>query len=238
MTTDKDRVTEDRLILKSLGWLMGDVIESIEWHRPGPAQPLFVHCHAAVRSPSAKPGGNPRVLAGGTAVDAGLALKKAICEAVERFCATRYDSKTVRLSRLAELDGEVIAPERFSLFHPAQRAHPNFPFTAPKPEGRYGWVKALSLTHNREVWVPATMALLYYEPLTADDRFERCPVSGYACGMSWQAAVFRGLCEVVERDAFSIAWYGRRSLAPVDVGLDRPLLWQESHDSTYFLISS
>jgi len=221
MTPDNESRTEDQRMLDSLGWLMEEVIDSIEWHHARQGQPLFTHCHAAVRSRPVGPGVPPRVLAGGTATNSNLALKKAISEAVERYCATRYLPDTVRVSSLAELGEEAIPPERFVLFHPMQRAHPRFPFTSPRPEGRYGWVKAFSLTANREVWVPATMALLYYEPLTTDDMFDRCPVSGYACGMTWEAAVFRGLCEVVERDAFTIAWYARRSLPPVDAAVLR-----------------
>jgi ribosomal protein S12 methylthiotransferase accessory factor len=51
------------------------------------------------------------------------------------------------------------------------------------------------------------MVHLLYSPATVDDRFELCPVSGYACGNTLEEAILRGLYEVVERDAFMIFWY-------------------------------
>ncbi len=100
-----------------------------------------------------------------------------------------------------------VDPRRFVLYHDSQKDSPSYPYARLKPNSNLSWVEGFSLTRNEPVWVPANMVHLLNKPLTSDDRFEQCPISGYACGNTLEEAILGGLLEVVERDAFMIFWY-------------------------------
>jgi ribosomal protein S12 methylthiotransferase accessory factor len=103
------------------------------------------------------------------------------------------------------------------MFHADQRAVPGFAFAPVDDSTPLAWVQAYSLTRSRHGFLPATLADLYHKPRTAGDRFDSCPVSGYACGNSLEEALLGGVCEVVERDAFMIAWYQRLTVPSLDL---------------------
>jgi ribosomal protein S12 methylthiotransferase accessory factor len=65
------------------------------------------------------------------------------------------------------------------------------------------WVKGLDLIENEEIWVPASAAFHpYYSP--KDIALFRTNTNGLASGNAMEEAVVHGLCELVERDAWSI----------------------------------
>ena len=74
------------------------------------------------------------------------------------------------------------------------------------------WVEGHSLTHDRPVLVPASLA--YLLPL---DTF--CPQTsnGLAAGRTWHEAALRALCEVIERDALLFAWLTMRPAPLLDL---------------------
>lgn len=77
----------------------------------------------------------------------------------------------------------------------------------------YDWVWGYSLRHNKPVLIPEQ--LVYYfdnSPQKAHSRFVRETSNGGAIGGSLQEAVFYGLLEVIERDAFLVTWYGKLSV--------------------------
>jgi ribosomal protein S12 methylthiotransferase accessory factor len=146
-----------------------------------------------------------------------VALAKAIGESLERYCASVYNPAQVKVATYPELGETATDPRRFLLFHPLQERSAMFPYARLTKASRLGWVQAFSLTRNEPTLVPATMVHLPYQPLTPDDRFEVCPLSGYACGNTLEEAILRGLCEVVERDAFMIFWYHWLPVPAIDL---------------------
>lgn len=154
-------------------------------------------------------------MTGGSALTWEHAIAKAIGEAVERHSVLEWDPP-VRVASASELDADIDI-DSYDLFHSDQRAARNFPFQRLDRDSRIGWVRAYSLTFNRETFLPATLANLYYEPRTSADSFDLCPVSGYACGNTLEEALLGALCEVVERDALMISWYQRLPVPSLDL---------------------
>jgi ribosomal protein S12 methylthiotransferase accessory factor len=76
------------------------------------------------------------------------------------------------------------------------------------------WVWGYSLRDERPILVPRRLA--YYGPSIADDNFVHECSNGCASGTSIEEAVLHGLLELVERDAFLLAWYGRAVLPEID----------------------
>jgi ribosomal protein S12 methylthiotransferase accessory factor len=75
----------------------------------------------------------------------------------------------------------------------------------------WGW----SLRDRRALLVPEITAY-YHAPGGLAGRFVQESSNGRASGGSPAEAVYFGLMEVVERDAFLLAWYGRARLVEVD----------------------
>jgi oxazoline/thiazoline synthase len=142
----------------------------------------------------------------------------ALCEAVERYCATRDgDELTVRDS-YRSLGDQAVHPDACQLFHQRQfadRAHWNVvcaPFhRVPEPfdeRAVIDWTPVWSLLSRDQKLLPT--ALLYFNPDPG-----RMPVSvqadsnGNAAGASLEDAILQGFFELVERDAVALWWYNR-----------------------------
>jgi ribosomal protein S12 methylthiotransferase accessory factor len=135
----------------------------------------------------------------------------AIAEAVERYSATADERDSRPLTCAAELGDPVLPPERFSFFVPEQYAAPDFPFVPYTPTTRLRFCEALALPSREPVLVPAQLVYLSRPP--DDEELIAYPTSnGLACAGTFEEAVLGGLLELVERDAFMIAWTNRLSL--------------------------
>ncbi len=65
------------------------------------------------------------------------------------------------------------------------------------------WVKGVDLIENEEIWVPASAAFHPYSS-PKDLALFRTNTNGLASGNTMEEAVVHGLCELIERDAWSI----------------------------------
>lgn len=85
------------------------------------------------------------------------------------------------------------------------------------------WVRGYSLRDRRPILVPAR--LCYYSAgLRADNFVFECS-NGCAIGGCLEEAILFGLLELIERDAFLLAWYGGARLTEIDLeSCDSPAL--------------
>jgi ribosomal protein S12 methylthiotransferase accessory factor len=92
------------------------------------------------------------------------------------------------------------------------------PFSPDRP---IDWVWGYSLRDERPILVP--LVLTYYHCAPRSERFVQACSSGCASGSSLVEAIYFGLSELVERDAFLLAWYGELALGEIDpMTSDRP----------------
>ncbi|WP_052850142.1 TOMM precursor leader peptide-binding protein [Streptomyces avicenniae] len=90
------------------------------------------------------------------------------------------------------------------------------PMVAPfDPDRPIPWLHGYSLRDERPVLVPARL-VHYGAGLAADNFVFECS-NGCATGGHPAEAVLHGLLELVERDAFLVAWYGRRTPGRIDL---------------------
>ncbi|MES5823112.1 TOMM precursor leader peptide-binding protein [Streptomyces sp. RG80] len=99
------------------------------------------------------------------------------------------------------------APETYA------RDHLVSPFDPDRP---IPWVWGHSLRDDRPILVPSRLAH-YSAGVDADNFVFECS-NGCATGGSLEEAIFFGLLELIERDAFLLAWYGRARLTEIDLG--------------------
>ncbi|MEE1795373.1 TOMM precursor leader peptide-binding protein [Streptomyces sp. BE308] len=140
----------------------------------------------------------------------------AYLEGLERYAGTHrrrgtspvVDSYTNLADRaLNPADCGFYAPETYA------RDHLVSPFD---PDRAIPWVWGHSLRDDRPVLVPSRLAH-YSAGVEADNFVFECS-NGCATGGSLEEAILFGLLELVERDAFLLAWYGRARLAEIDLG--------------------
>lgn len=155
-----------------------------------------------------------------------IALAACLGEVAERYSAACVPNGALRAATAAELGSEAVAPDRFALFHPSQYARPEFPFEPFTRTTRVPWVRGFDLPRGRPAWLPAD--LVYMPRLVSPDetvaRIGYATSNGAACAVTLEEAILRGLLELVERDAFMLAWTGRLSLPVLDWSADPAFL--------------
>jgi ribosomal protein S12 methylthiotransferase accessory factor len=152
-------------------------------------------------------------------------VAKAIGEAVERYCSAIFNVDDLPLSSSESAGFHCVSPGQFALFSPGQYDLPNFPFVPFEKATPVRWVPALDAMTGERRCVPAAMV---YVPYTVDRRAGECqiaqPIStGLACHCSPAEAAINAVCEVIERDAFTITWQARLARPHIRIEtLDNP----------------
>ncbi|MFB7558856.1 TOMM precursor leader peptide-binding protein [Streptomyces brevispora] len=194
-----------------------------------PQSPSFLHCYRS--GPNlALPEGDLSALRAGLRMRSGgkgrtdvEARVSALCEAVERYSATRFgDEETVRGS-YRELAGRAVHPGDCMLFDERQYADrerwnaSGIPFEyVPErfdEEAEIEWTPMWSLTGKEQRLLPAAQVYFGGRPvasIVADS-------NGNAAGGSVEDAIVQGFLELVERDAVALWWYNRTRHAAVDL---------------------
>jgi ribosomal protein S12 methylthiotransferase accessory factor len=164
-------------------------------------------------------GAHPEPLESGTGGWSGReheARAAAIGEAAERYSGSALPESGFVLASAAELGPVAVDPERFALFSPRQHARPGFPFVPFRRDTRVRWVRGFSLPGGEETLLPVQLVYLTWGGAAGEDAIGYSTSSGLACGPTLEEAVLGGLLELVERDAFVLAWTNRLSLPLLD----------------------
>jgi ribosomal protein S12 methylthiotransferase accessory factor len=141
---------------------------------------------------------NAVVTAGGCSFDKTKALWKLVGEAVEREALIFRENLPIKYDSYEKLDEPAIDPNTIpagkGFDHDDRRAM------------CMGWVSGRNLYNQESIWIPAQ---LIYVPYFYQDgeAIIRSPMStGAAAANSLENALYCGLSEIVERDAFMVAW--------------------------------
>ena len=144
----------------------------------------------------------------GKGLTAADAVRSAVGEAIERYAASLPDPPRLVWARPSDLSGEYLDPGDFRFYTDAQYSRDGFPFVRFDPAAAHPWVAGRWLGGTREVWVPAVLVFL---ALTVGPRNVICQgtSNGLAASTDLEDASIRATMELVERDAFMVAWLTR-----------------------------
>lgn len=138
----------------------------------------------------------------------------ALLEGVERVTGGhRHNGAPTVTGSYADLADDALDPARLGLHEPEWYGHPAFDLVPYGPDVRTSWVWGWSTLERRPVLVPEHVA--YWHAGAEGTRFLYESSNGCAVGGSLEEAVLYGLFEVVERDAFLLAWYSRTRLREI-----------------------
>ena len=170
--------------------------------------------------------GRPGAAAGKGAGDL-QARVSCLAEAIERYSCHHQGHHPLLHSRLDQLGKTAIAPQDLLLFSNTQYENRNlsneihgggFNWVPEQFDPAYAidWSPAWSLTHNREVWLPADFCYFGYSSDLNHD-FCKADSNGCASGNTLEEAIQQGFFELVERDACALWWYNRVTRPGVDL---------------------
>ncbi|MGC4746655.1 TOMM precursor leader peptide-binding protein [Micromonospora sp. DT201] len=139
----------------------------------------------------------------------------ALLEGLERYAGQFPRAKRTEVfDSYANLAPQALDPAGLG-YHPAfYQGHGHY-YAPYSPDEPMHWVWGWSLRDEQPRLVPEQ--LVYYLDRRADQRkfVQECS-NGCASGSSPEEALLHGMLELVERDAFLLAWYGKARLAEID----------------------
>jgi ribosomal protein S12 methylthiotransferase accessory factor len=151
----------------------------------------------------------------GTSSDPERALAAAIGETAERYAASFVPGSTT-LASAAELGARAVPPKEFGLYHARQYAQAGFPFEPFTAGSRVRWVEGFALRSGERRYLPAQLVYLPFDIAEGEQPIGHTTSNGLACGATFEEAILAGLLELVERDAFLVAWYSSLTLPLLD----------------------
>lgn len=142
------------------------------------------------------------------------ALLTSLGEVVERYCFRNFSPapSQIKNSSYKEIKDDALDPFSFSgtseEFRRKSVSSRLQPFT---DEDVFRWVKGYSLTQNKKIWIPwqpiSTHPSINKMLLEKKEPIIRLPIStGSAAGEKKEDAIYRGICEIIERDSFMITY--------------------------------
>jgi len=172
-------------------------------------EPKFFHYLARLCNTSLfSDGGRVEQYAGGLSLVKDRAILKALAEAIERYCLSIYRESNLIRGSFRSLGDAALDPKEVVNWSESQLLTGKLSSIRFTDDAKLNWVQGYSLTEDRPILVPAQLVYVPYargrEPLL------RLPITtGAASGTSLPGAIYRGICEVIERDAFMITYLNR-----------------------------
>jgi ribosomal protein S12 methylthiotransferase accessory factor len=153
-------------------------------------------------------------LASGTSLEKNRALWKAVGEAVERYALW---------PRAAPL--EYASFDSFPLdmaIDPNSICAGTTAACIDKHSFPMQWIEGFSVKDGRGVRIPGQMVYVPYFAREGEFVFRVPITTGAAAGFSLEDALYKGICEVIERDAFMVAWLRQLKLTEIIPDIEVP----------------
>lgn len=150
-------------------------------------------------------------IASGVSFDKNLALIRVLGEALERYSLetyTPYISTIVSIAKIKKM-GEFLNPLDISPFSTKQlEQKKNYRFLI-KKNSIFSWTKVTSYNYDKEILIPAQLISFNYNLIDKEPRILPINSTGTAFGTTFEAAFYRALCELIERDSFIISYLNK-----------------------------
>jgi len=132
------------------------------------------------------------------------AWRSCLGEAIERYSGSNWSGDELHLARRDELEGRVLDPRDLVLYQADQ--YESLQYTPYVDDAQLNWVRARSLVHGDDIWVPAIGILMDYPVHDLQEYLFPITSNGLASGPTPHEAVLSALNEVLERDAMLVSW--------------------------------
>jgi len=184
-----------------------------------PGGPRFFHFYGQACDTTAFTKQKNFATTGGASTNREIAMAKAVGEAVERYCSAIYDINDFPLSDWASAPFPCVSPDEFALYRSDQYARSGFPYQPFTPTTPVRWSKMFHPLSGHPWYVPASMVVMpyFYGTEQGEIPIAQPITTGLACHCSWERAAISAIGEVIERDAFTIAWQARMGVPKIAI---------------------
>jgi len=215
LTRQPDRTTDFDTIEQAVVSSCCGLVRALDEVPKDPSEPTRPHIvRAELANARFATGPDAFVTCSGKGMDLRRARDLALGEALERYSSLTWPAPGARQARREDLPGASLDPRELVLF--ADHQYDTLPFARYTEDSVLEWVTARSLVNGEPVWVPRLAAHLGHEVSHHSGYLFPATSNGFAAGATLADAVCGGLLEVVERDAFLIAWAHRLATPRLD----------------------
>lgn len=145
----------------------------------------------------------------------------AIAEALERYGGQRPKGKRTTIqASYRQLGEQALDPTTLGLHTAEQYALPDYDYVPYHHDLICNWVWGYSFKQQHSILVPEQYAYYGLSDLSENSNnsyFVHETSNGCALGTCLEEAIFHGILEVAERDAFLMTWYAQLSLPRLDL---------------------
>ncbi|MFH1827198.1 MAG: YcaO-like family protein [bacterium] len=155
-------------------------------------------------------------IASGFSFNKKIALIRALGETAERYCIDNYSPRNVLTSSIKNIKIPHLDPLSIVAFSKNQLKKSSFKKFRVNRDTRFKWVTGVSLTEDKIVSVPSQLITINNKK--ESEAMILNPIStGAAAGLSLSNALYRGICEIIERDGFMISYLNKLPMAKIDL---------------------
>jgi ribosomal protein S12 methylthiotransferase accessory factor len=149
----------------------------------------------------------------GSSTEPHLAMETSLCEAMERFLGTRCDLESLTYGTYVDLAPEAVDPRDFVLPTRSEYERTGNAYVRYVEDLALHWCSGYQIAGGKLLprLLPATLAVLKFSMEHREERFAPSLSPGTASGPGYVEALLHGTYELVERDAFMLAWLNRRA---------------------------
>lgn len=152
------------------------------------------------------------------------AFTAAVAEAVEHYCILYERDELFIHNSYDNLKTIAVNPFRFVTFSKEQLENNNYIKFRFTDKTSFNWLEGYSLTKKKKVLVPASLVYADYNyNKRKEPTIQLKNSTGAACGPSLEFALYRGICEIVERDAYMISFINNLPKEIVNLDNDNEL---------------
>lgn len=143
-----------------------------------------------------------------------LAQLKTIMEGLERYSSSVVSKKDLLRTSAIELGISAINPSKI-ISYAKNQYKKGFPFTPFSRDKKYYWKEVYSFNSGKKLYLPVECVIYPIDPFLSPNLYTYANSSGVASGFSFPDALLRALYELIERDAFMVAWINRLTMPKI-----------------------
>lgn len=156
-------------------------------------------------------------IASGVSFDKERALMRVLGETLERYCLDNFNERDFITGSISDLHVPFLDPTRVISFSEQQLKNKHFNKFIIKDASIFRWVHGYSLFLKKKILVPAQLVFTSYQPIK-NEPWILLPIStGAATGITLEGGLYRGICEIIERDAFMISYLNKLPSPLIDL---------------------
>lgn len=137
-----------------------------------------------------------------------VALMRVLGEGLERYCLEKYNPKISFVGSAQNINIDYLDPSSFDAFSDNQLAKSNYKKFRMNNKSLFRWTTGFSLGRKKSLLIPAQL-VSFNVPMKNEPTILSPISTGTAAGLSLDDAVYRGICEIIERDSFMISYLNK-----------------------------